>query len=140
MQLYSNFSNEGKGLNIWDVYTLNTSNVLDGSNGQRACNSYYFYEKDVEALKSLGVTRSRYALVLLRNSPSCSLGVALSIFDFVGAHSAQRSWPGEPEGRRLLQTFDSRPQSGQHRADGTQYSQVIRIVFFKSFTCKQNDR
>lgn len=45
----------GKGLNIWDVYTTNTSNVLDGSNGQRACNSYNFYEKDIEALKSLGV-------------------------------------------------------------------------------------
>lgn len=46
----------GKGLNIWDVYTTNASVVLDGSTGQTACNSYYFYEKDVDALKSLGVS------------------------------------------------------------------------------------
>ena len=45
----------GKGLNIWDVYTTNSSVVLDGSTGQTACNSYYFYQKDVDALKSLGV-------------------------------------------------------------------------------------
>ena len=48
-------NSSGKGLNIWDVYTTNASNVLDGSTGQVACNSYNFYQKDVEALKSLGV-------------------------------------------------------------------------------------
>ena len=48
-------SRPGKGLNIWDVYTTNSSVVLDGSTGQRACNSYQFYQKDVDALKSLGV-------------------------------------------------------------------------------------
>lgn len=45
-------------------------------------------------------------------------GIALSILHLVGAHSAQRHRPGEPERRRLLQTFHSRPQSGQHRAHG----------------------
>ena len=47
--------NIGKGLSIYDVWMSNPSHVEDGSSGQVACNSYYFYEKDVEALKSLGV-------------------------------------------------------------------------------------
>ena len=46
---------EGKGVGTWDVYTLNTNNIEDGSNGQVACDSYHLYERDVEMLKSLGV-------------------------------------------------------------------------------------
>lgn len=43
----------GKGLNIWDVFTAD--GVADGATGQTTCNSYRYYQKDVQALKLLGV-------------------------------------------------------------------------------------
>lgn len=48
---------KGKGLNIYDVWTSEPYHVTDGSTGKVACNSYNFYEKDVEALTTLGVRK-----------------------------------------------------------------------------------
>lgn len=45
----------GKGPSIWDTYTSQPGIVAEGATGQTACNSYYFYQKDVDALKSLNV-------------------------------------------------------------------------------------
>nr|CAH0099623.1 unnamed protein product [Daphnia galeata] len=44
---------DGKGPSIWDTYTSQPGIVAEGATGQTACNSYYFYQKDVDALKSL---------------------------------------------------------------------------------------
>lgn len=46
---------KGKGLSIYDVWMNDSNHVTDGTSGKVACNSYYFYEKDIEALRSLGV-------------------------------------------------------------------------------------
>jgi hypothetical protein len=54
----------GKGVNIFDIFTSNSDHVVDGSTGQVACNSYNFYQKDVEALKSLGVRGNFSVLVI----------------------------------------------------------------------------
>ena len=49
----------GKGPSIWDTYTSQPGIVAEGATGQTACNSYYFYQKDVDALKSLNVNVSQ---------------------------------------------------------------------------------
>jgi beta-glucosidase/6-phospho-beta-glucosidase/beta-galactosidase len=49
------FMQKGKGLSIYDIWMNDPNHVSDGSSGKVACNSYYFYQKDIEALQSLGV-------------------------------------------------------------------------------------
>ena len=38
-----------------DVFTANSSTILDGTSGKVACNSYELYQKDIEALQILNV-------------------------------------------------------------------------------------
>jgi DNA-directed RNA polymerase subunit N (RpoN/RPB10) len=48
----------GKGINIWDYQTHNESHlIVDRSTGDIACDSYHMYEKDIELLNDLGVSR-----------------------------------------------------------------------------------
>jgi len=66
-------------LSIWDTFTAD--GVLDGSTGQTACNSYKYYQKDVDALKSLGVINWFNAIIqnALKYQFIVILGVSLSI-------------------------------------------------------------
>lgn len=46
----------GRGPSVWDDYCQNTpENIIDGSSGNDACNSYDNYKEDVKAIKELGV-------------------------------------------------------------------------------------
>ncbi len=45
----------GRTPSIWDTFVRTPGTIADGSSGDDACNSYYFYDQDVELLKSLGV-------------------------------------------------------------------------------------
>ncbi|TMS37413.1 hypothetical protein L596_004348 [Steinernema carpocapsae] len=45
-----------KGDSVWDVFTHRPGAVLDGSNGDVACDSYHKFKKDVQLIKSLGIT------------------------------------------------------------------------------------
>lgn len=42
-------------MSIYDVWMNDSSHVTDGASGKVACNSYYLFEKDIEALQILGV-------------------------------------------------------------------------------------
>lgn len=47
----------GKGQNIWDTFTHQAvSPIVDGSNGDIACDSYNKYQVDVQLLKNMGVS------------------------------------------------------------------------------------
>ena len=46
---------DGKGVNIWDVFTHRRETIADGSNGDIACDSYHKYREDVQLLKEIGV-------------------------------------------------------------------------------------
>lgn len=48
---------DGKGTNIWDEYIhLHPEKIFDGSNVNVGPNSYEYYEDDINAVKSLGVS------------------------------------------------------------------------------------
>jgi len=60
---------DGRGLSIWDTFSHTPGNVLNGDNGDIACDSYHRYEEDVELLKELGVDVYRFSVAWPRILP-----------------------------------------------------------------------
>ncbi|KAF2902683.1 hypothetical protein ILUMI_03504, partial [Ignelater luminosus] len=59
-----------KGENIWDRFTHQLSEkILDGSNGDIACDSYHKYKEDVALLKEMGFHFYRFSLSWSRILP-----------------------------------------------------------------------
>ena len=48
----------GRTPSIWDTYCRTPGMISDGTNGDDACKSYEYYERDVELLKNIGVHKS----------------------------------------------------------------------------------
>lgn len=45
----------GRGESIWDKFSKTSGNIVDGSNGDKASESYKKYREDVQLMKQLGV-------------------------------------------------------------------------------------
>lgn len=56
---------DGKVESIWDV-RVHAGNVEGGATGDDACKSYEFYNKDIDALKFLGVSHYRFSIAWTR--------------------------------------------------------------------------
>ncbi|PIN13628.1 Raucaffricine beta-glucosidase [Handroanthus impetiginosus] len=61
---------DGKGLSIWDDFTLRTPDrINDGSNGVVACDMYYRYKEDIRAMKAMGFDAYRFSIAWTRILP-----------------------------------------------------------------------
>lgn len=56
MQIEGAWNVDGRGPSTWDVWTHeHPEKIADGRNTNDTADSYYFYEDDIKALKSIGV-------------------------------------------------------------------------------------
>mmetsp|Transcript_23241 Transcript_23241/g.49140 ORF Transcript_23241/g.49140 Transcript_23241/m.49140 type:complete len:549 (-) Transcript_23241:136-1782(-) len=63
----------GRGLTIWDTYCEGKGNILDGSNGDIACDHYNRVEEDVRLMKDLGLKAYRFSIAWTRILPNGKL-------------------------------------------------------------------
>ncbi len=60
---------DGKGLNIWDVFSHTPGKVYEGHNGDVACDHYHRLDEDLDIMKSLGVNSYRFSVSWPRIMP-----------------------------------------------------------------------
>jgi beta-glucosidase len=59
----------GRGASIWDTFSHTPGKVIDGSNGDVACDHYHRYPDDVGLIASLGVSAYRFSMAWPRVQP-----------------------------------------------------------------------
>ena len=60
---------DGRGPSIWDTFSHTDGKVIDGSNGDIACDHYHQYADDVEIIASLNVSGYRFSISWSRVQP-----------------------------------------------------------------------
>ncbi|WEF33078.1 GH1 family beta-glucosidase [Pseudoduganella chitinolytica] len=60
---------DGKGPSIWDTFSHTLGKVIDGSNGDIACDHYHRYPEDVALMASLHVDAYRFSMAWARVQP-----------------------------------------------------------------------
>jgi beta-glucosidase len=68
-QIEGGFDADGKGPSIWDTFSHDKANIIDGTNGDRACDHYHRYRDDVALMASLGVDAYRFSMAWARVQP-----------------------------------------------------------------------
>ncbi|MDG5788331.1 GH1 family beta-glucosidase [Evansella sp. AB-P1] len=68
-QIEGAVNEDGRGLSIWDTFSHTPGKVLNGDNGDIACDSYHRYEEDIALLKDLGVDVYRFSIAWPRIYP-----------------------------------------------------------------------
>lgn len=68
-QLEGAYKEDGKGLNIWDVYSRIPGNVHCTETGDIACDHYHRYKEDIELFKKTGIKYYRFSISWTRIMP-----------------------------------------------------------------------
>ena len=61
-QIEGAWNEDGKGLNIWDVYSHQPGKIEDGSTGDVACDHYHRFREDVQLMKEMGLKGYRFSI------------------------------------------------------------------------------
>lgn len=61
---------DGKGLNIWDVFSKLDGKTAGGDTGEKACDHYHLYEEDVKMMADLGIKAYRFSISWSRIIPN----------------------------------------------------------------------
>ena len=69
-QVEGAFDQDGRGESIWDRFSKTQGKVVNGDNGDVACDHYYRFEEDIEIIKSLGVKAYRFSISWPRLFPN----------------------------------------------------------------------
>ncbi|MDR1825734.1 MAG: beta-glucosidase [Bifidobacteriaceae bacterium] len=68
-QIEGAVAQDGRLPSIWDTFSHTPGKILDGTNGDRACDHYNRYEADVDLMADLGATYYRFSLAWPRIQP-----------------------------------------------------------------------
>ena len=60
---------DGKGLSVWDTFAHTPGKVVNGENGDIACDHYHKYKEDVAIMKEMGLKSYRFSLCWPRIIP-----------------------------------------------------------------------
>ena len=60
---------DGKGLNIWDVFSAEEGHVYEGHTGDVGCDQYHRYMEDIRLMKEMGVKAYRFSISWARVLP-----------------------------------------------------------------------
>ncbi len=55
-------NHDGRLESIWDSFCKERGRILDGSNGDQACDHYHLFDKDLDLIKSLGFSSYRFSV------------------------------------------------------------------------------
>lgn len=69
-QVEGGWTEGGKGLSIWDVFTHTPGKVVDGGTGDVACDHYHRFREDVRLMADLGLKAYRFSLSWSRIQPT----------------------------------------------------------------------
>jgi len=68
-QIEGAFKEDGKGESIWDRFTRWEAHILNGDNGDVACDHYHRYREDVALIRSLGIPTYGFSVAWTRILP-----------------------------------------------------------------------
>lgn len=60
---------DGKGLNIWDIFCEREGKIFGGQTGEVACDQYHRYKEDVQLMKEMGLKAYRFSVDWARILP-----------------------------------------------------------------------
>lgn len=63
---------DGKGPSIWDTFSHKPGTIIDGQNGDVACDAYHKFEEDLDILQKLGIKNYRFSISWPRVMPAGS--------------------------------------------------------------------
>ena len=69
-QIEGAWNEDGRGLSIWDTFSKTPGKVVNGDNGDRACDSYHRYKEDIAIMKDLGIRSYRFSISWPRIFPN----------------------------------------------------------------------
>ncbi len=61
---------DGRGVSIWDTFAATPGKVVNGENGDVACDHYHRFKEDVALMKKLGVQSYRFSIAWPRLFPN----------------------------------------------------------------------
>jgi beta-glucosidase len=81
-QIEGTVPGDGRGPSIWDDFCAQPGKILDGSNGQVACDHYRLWPRDVDLLAQLGAKAYRFSVAWPRIFPEGRGAVNAAGVDF----------------------------------------------------------
>lgn len=69
-QIEGAVNEDNRGPSIWDTFSHTPGKIMNGDNGDIACDSYHRYEEDVKLMKELGVDIYRFSVAWPRIFPN----------------------------------------------------------------------
>lgn len=61
-QIEGAVTEDGKGEDIWDIYTKEPGRIFGGHTGETACDHYHRYREDVRIMKEMGLKAYRFSI------------------------------------------------------------------------------